>query len=148
LEVGEGDAVAEGLATGLGVSGVPMGDGDVDDEGLAVFGALELLTGSVAQPAANTSENVVRSTRAARLIMFVFGVLICFLPRFRKIEKRDDNCATASLQQQVFPQTFAGPAPSSCTETLVHKKGLHDKRTRWGPLRVQALACVLPKAAT
>lgn len=96
---GEGDAVGEGLAAGLElVAGavVPLGEADVDGDGLAVFGGFELLTGSAAQPAANTIENVVRSRSAVRLIMFSFGVVISFFPRFSKIEKRDDNCPVAN----------------------------------------------------
>ncbi len=73
-----GEAAGEGLAAGLGLfagalSVALAGEGDVDVE---VFGEFELLTGSVAQPAANMIESVVRSRSALRLIMF--GVLISF----------------------------------------------------------------------
>lgn len=95
LALGEADAAGEGLATGLGLfTGVPVAGG-VDGEGLALLGAVELLTGSAAQPAANTIDNIVRSRSAVRLIMFTFGVLI-FLPRSSEIEKRDDDCPTAN----------------------------------------------------
>jgi hypothetical protein len=122
LALGEADAAGEGLAAGLGAfTGVLTVAGDVDGEGLAVFGVFESLTGSVAQPAANTIDNIVRSRSAVRLIMVVFGVLI-FLPRSSKIEKRDDDCSTADCEQWVFPQTFRGDLRSVCTETLVFKK--------------------------
>jgi len=101
LALGEGDAASAGLAAGLGLlagalSVAPLGEADVDGDGLAVFGEFELSTGSVAQPAANTIENIVRSRSAVRLIMFMFGVLISFLPRSSKIEERDDNCPAAN----------------------------------------------------
>lgn len=97
--LGEGEASGEGLAAGLGlVAGAPsaglLGEADVVGEGLAVLGEFELLPGS--QPTAKTIENVVRSSRAVRLIMFMFGVIIRFLPRFSKIEKHADNCPRAN----------------------------------------------------
>ena len=69
----------EGLAAGLGfavVFTVAPGEGDVDAVGLAAFGVFASLTGSVAQPAANTIDDSVRSSGAMRLILVVFGVLI------------------------------------------------------------------------
>jgi hypothetical protein len=97
--LGEGEASGEGLAAGLGlVAGAPsaglLGEADVVGEGLAVLGEVELLPGS--QPTAKTIENVVRSSRAVRLIMFMFGVINRFLPRFSKIEKHADNCPRAN----------------------------------------------------
>jgi hypothetical protein len=79
--LGEGDASGEGLAAGLGLvagalSAGPLGEADVLAEGLAVLGEFELLPGS--QPAAKTIENVVRSSRAVRPMMFMFGVIISF----------------------------------------------------------------------
>lgn len=86
MALGEGDAAGEGLAAGLGLfagalSVAPVGDADVDGEGLAVF-EFELLAGS--QPVANTIESVVRSRRAARLIMFMFGEFISFFASFQQ----------------------------------------------------------------
>jgi hypothetical protein len=97
LALAVGDAVGEGLAAGLGlvagvVSVAPLGDADV--EGLAAFGEFELLTGS--QPAAKTIEEIVRSRSAVRLTWFIVGVLISFLPRSSKIEKRDHHCPMAN----------------------------------------------------
>jgi hypothetical protein len=84
LALGEADAAGEGLAAGLGLfTGVLMVAGAVDGEGLAVVGEVELFTGSVAQPAANTIDDSVRSSKAMKLILFVFGVLIFFLIRAR-----------------------------------------------------------------
>ena len=99
LALGEGDVVGEGVAAGLelvagAVSVAPLGEADVDGAGLAVFGEFELLAGS--QPAANPIETIVISRSAVRLIMFIFGLLIIFLPRSSKIEKRDDDCPTAN----------------------------------------------------
>ena len=94
MNLGEADAAGDGLATRLGLfKGVLPVAGGVAGDGLAVLGALELLTGSVAQPAANKIDNIVRSRSAVRLIMFMFGVLI-FLPRSSRIEKRDYDCPT------------------------------------------------------
>ena len=98
LAVGEGEAAGEGLAAGLdlvagAVRVVSLGEADVDGAGLAVFGEFELLTGSAAQPAANTIEDIVRRITAVRLIMFSFDVVISLLPRSSKIEKRDDDCS-------------------------------------------------------
>jgi hypothetical protein len=83
LVAGEGDAAGAGLTAGLGfvfgaVSVSPTGDADVDGAGLAVPGAAELFTGSVAQPAANDSEEIVRSRSAVRLIIPIFGVVMGF----------------------------------------------------------------------
>ncbi len=75
------------------VSVAPLGEAD-DGDGLAVFGEVELLAGS--QPAAKTIESMVRSRSAVRLMTFIFGVRISFFPRFRKIEKRGDNCPFAN----------------------------------------------------
>jgi hypothetical protein len=77
LALGDDDAAGDGLATGLGLFAgaftVAPGEGDAD-----AFGVFESLTGSVAQPAANAMEAIVKSRSAVRLIMLVFGVLICF----------------------------------------------------------------------
>ena len=82
MALGEDDAAGEGLAAGLGlfvvVVTVALGEGDVDAVGLAAFGVFASLTGSVAQPAANAMEAIVRSRIAVRLIMLMFGVLISF----------------------------------------------------------------------
>jgi hypothetical protein len=82
LALGEGDAAGEGLATGLGATGalsvVALGDAT----GLAVVGEFELFAGS--QPTANIIESIVRSKRAVRLIVFMFGVFIGFLASFQQ----------------------------------------------------------------
>ncbi len=101
MALGEGDAAGEGLADGLGLvpgalSVAPLGDLDVAGEGLAVAGVFELLSGSVAQPAANIIEDIATRRRAVRLIMFMFGVLIGFWPRFSKIKKHADSCPEAN----------------------------------------------------
>ena len=83
MALGEADAAGEGLAGGLGLfTGVLAVAGGVDGEGLAL-GVVELLTGSAAQPAANTIDKIVRKRSAVRLIIFMFGVLIFFLVRAR-----------------------------------------------------------------
>jgi hypothetical protein len=84
--LGEGDASGEGLAAGLGLvagalSAGPLGEADVVGEGLVVLGEFELLPGS--QPAAKMIENV-RSSRAKRPIMFMFGVIISFFASFQQ----------------------------------------------------------------
>jgi len=60
-----GEAAGEGLVAGPGffavAFAVALGEGDVEAVGLAVFGVFESLTGSVAQPAANAMEPIVRS---------------------------------------------------------------------------------------
>ncbi len=81
LDLGEGDAAGERLAAGLELFAGPValpGEGDVDGDGFAVFGELELLSGGAAQLAANPIETIVRSRSAVWLIMFMFGVLISF----------------------------------------------------------------------
>jgi hypothetical protein len=79
--LGEADAAGKGLAAGLTLfTGALM---VADGEGLAVFGEVELFTGSVAQPTANRIDDRVRTNRAMGLILFVFGVLIFFLVRAR-----------------------------------------------------------------
>ena len=85
--LGEGDASGEGLAAGLGLvagalSAGPLEEADVVGEGLVVLGEFELLPGS--QPAAKMIENVVRSSRAKRPIMFMFGVIISFFASFQQ----------------------------------------------------------------
>lgn len=80
LAFGEGDAAGDGLAGLEVVAGVfsIAAAGEADGEGLAAAGEFELLAGSVAQPAANTIENIVRSRSAVRLMMLMFAVLISF----------------------------------------------------------------------
>ena len=73
--MGEDEAAGEGLAAGLGLFvGELTVAGGMDGEGLAVV--VELFTGSVAQPAANTIDDNVRSSSAMRLNLVVFGLLI------------------------------------------------------------------------
>jgi hypothetical protein len=121
LVLAAGDAAGEGLATGLGVvTGVvtvTLGDGDAA-AGLAV-GVVESLTFSLEQPTANAIETVVSRRSAARLILFIFEVVITLLPRSSKIEKRDDDCSNANCQQWVFPQKVCGDLRLVCTESLV-----------------------------
>ena len=80
LALGEDVAAGEGLAAGLGLLtgafAVELGEGDVNAVGLAAFVVFESLTGSVAHPAANAMEAMVRSRSAVRLNMLMFGVLI------------------------------------------------------------------------
>jgi len=77
LALGVDDAAGEGLAAGLGLfAGELTVAGGIDGEGLAVVGEVELFTGSVAQPAANTIDDKVRSSSTMRLILVVFEVLI------------------------------------------------------------------------
>ena len=96
LGLGEGDAAGDGLAVGL-VAGATVLLGAVDAAGLAVVvGEFELSVESVAQAAAKTSENTVRTSRAVRLIMLIFGELISLWPRFSKIEKHADICPYAN----------------------------------------------------
>jgi hypothetical protein len=90
LTVGEGDAVGEGLTAGLGLFAAlpvsPLDDADAD--GLGAACKFELLTGSsVPQPAAKAIESLIKSRSAVRLSMFMFGVLIIFVPRSNRIEK-------------------------------------------------------------
>jgi hypothetical protein len=82
LALGDGEAAGVGLAAGLGLFAgaldVALGDGAVAAGGLAVLGEVELSPGSVAQPAANMIEHIVRSRSAVRLMMSMFGVFISF----------------------------------------------------------------------
>jgi len=127
LALGEADAAGEGLAVGLGLFAgalaAAVGEGDVYGEGLAVFGEVELLTGSVAQPAANTIENVVRSKRAVRLIML--GVLIGFCLVPARLKSRMIIARPPIGSNGCSHRSFAGMAHSGCTETLMKEKGLH-----------------------
>jgi hypothetical protein len=110
LALGEGDAVGEGLAAGLAlfagaVPVAPLGEGDVDGDEVSVFGEAELLAGSVAQPATNRIEKIVRRRSALRLIKFRFGLLIS-LPRSARLKSgvmiarwsiRSNGCFHSSL---------------------------------------------------
>jgi hypothetical protein len=96
--VAEGDAAA-GLTTGLGfvagavsagVAGEDELAGDTGD-GLAAVG-VELSADSVAQPTANRIVESDSANSAARVIL---EVVIVVVPRFSRIEKRDDNCPSA-----------------------------------------------------
>jgi hypothetical protein len=93
LPLGEGDAAGEGLAAGLGLVAGAVAPLDEAGEGLAVFGEFESLAAS--QPTAKTIKEIVRSRSAARLIRFIFVVIISFWPRSSKIEKRDHHCPMA-----------------------------------------------------
>jgi hypothetical protein len=86
LVLADGDAAGEGLATGLAViTGVlvALGEGDAAAEGLTVAG-VDSVAGSAAQPAAKPIDTVARSRSAARLMQFIFELLIIlFLVRAR-----------------------------------------------------------------
>ena len=80
LALGEGDAAAAGLAAGLGfTAGVVVvgaaGVATVAGVGVAAGG---VVSGSVAQPAANAIESIIRPSSARRLNKFTFGVVIGF----------------------------------------------------------------------
>jgi hypothetical protein len=77
LVLAEGDAAGEGLTTGLEVlTGVlvALGEGDAA-VGFAV-GVVDSLTGSLAQPAANAIELIVKRRSAMRVILLIFEELI------------------------------------------------------------------------
>jgi len=97
--VADGEATGAGLTTGLGLlaGGFSTGAAGADvaaGDGVAAVG-VEFVAGSAAQPAARASAERVSVKRAVRVIVFMFGVVIVFVPRFSKIEKRDDNCPRA-----------------------------------------------------
>lgn len=74
-----GDELAAGLEVVAGMLSVALGEGDATaGDGLVAVGVVESVTGSVAQPAANASEAIVRSRSAVRLILFIFEILITF----------------------------------------------------------------------
>ncbi len=64
------------------VSVAPLGEADVDGDGLAVFGEVELLAGS--QPAAKTIESIAGSRSAVRLMIAIFEVRISFFASFQE----------------------------------------------------------------
>ena len=89
LAVGEGDASGEGLAAGLDftagvVSVAPLGEAEVDGDGLAVVGVFELLVGS--QPTAKAIDSIDRDSSAERLMMFIFEVSIGFSSVSRELK--------------------------------------------------------------
>jgi hypothetical protein len=125
LALGECDAAGEGLAAGLGLFAgaltVALGEGDVDGEGLAVLEESKLFTGSVAQPAANTIENIVRSRSAVRLIMFMFGVLISFCLVSARLKSEMIVARPPISSNGCSHSSFAGMAHPGCTETLLQE---------------------------
>jgi hypothetical protein len=104
LTTGDGEATGEAVGLGLvaGVVKVLLGEavGEGDD---VTVSEVELFAGS--QAAANSVNRIVGSS-SARLIDLVFRLLIRFLPRSNKIEKREDVARTRVYQQWVFPQVF------------------------------------------
>ena len=157
LALGEGDAAGEGL--GLGVlagapSVAPLGETAVDGEGLAVVGEFELSTGSVAQPAANTSEAIVRSSSAVRLIMSMFGVLISFslistrLKSGMIIARPPISSNGCSHRSFAWIAAWSAPKPSFSKTACTINERVANFRMALMQFRVQALACVRPKAAT
>lgn len=104
FSAGEGDAagLAAGLALVAGELVALLGEVDVDagadgdGDDVVLLGEFELFSGSVVHAAANAIAVVASSTSAIRLIRFVFGLVIGKFPRPAKIEKQDDNYATAA----------------------------------------------------
>jgi hypothetical protein len=97
--VGEGDAAGDGLAAvpGLVAAGAavsPAGEDVVAGDDDVLAGEFVLVAGS--QAAANAMTRIVVSKSVARLVSFIFGLLIV-LPRWNKIEKRDDDCPDLKL---------------------------------------------------
>jgi hypothetical protein len=152
LAFGDGDAAGDGLGLFPGTLTVAVGEGDVDSEGLALFGEVELSTDSVAQPTANTIENVVRSNIAVRLIMCMFGVLIdfCLAPARLKSETIIAQLVIGS--NGCSHRGFRGISAWSIPKPSFSKACLHDKRTRGnkrgrvpiGPIRHRTLGVVPP----
>ena len=128
LALGEDDAAGEGLAAGLGLFAgalaVAPGEGDVDAVGLAAFGVFELLTGSVAQPAANAIEAIARRRSVVRLIMLMFGVLISFCLVRARLKSRMMIAQSSIGSNGRSHRRFVGDLRSVCTETLVFEKVL------------------------
>ena len=128
LALGEGDAAGEGLAEGLGLLAgalpVALGEGDVDGEGLAVIGEVELLTGSVVQPAASTIENVVRSASAVRRTMSMFGVLISFYLVPPRLKSGMMIAQPLSGSNGCFHRSLRGIPTQPAPNPSVSKRGL------------------------
>jgi hypothetical protein len=90
LAVGEGDAAGDGLGAGLGLVAAgaavsPAGEDVATGDDVVLAGEFVLVAGS--QAAANAMTRIVVSKSVARLVSFIFGLLIV-LPRWNKIEKR------------------------------------------------------------
>ena len=124
LPAGEGEAAGEGLAAGLdftaGVVSVgPLGEADVDGDGLAVFGEFELFAGS--QPAANPIERTVRSMSAVRLMKFVFGVRINFCLVSRRLKSEVIIARSPISSNGRSHRGFVGMAQWDCTKILIRE---------------------------
>jgi len=79
LALAEGEAMGEGLATGLAATVlVALGEGDVDGDDAALLGAFELFSGSVAQPTAKTIASTIEHRSVMRPTRFIFRLLISF----------------------------------------------------------------------
>jgi hypothetical protein len=98
LAVGEGEAAGDGLAAGLGLAaGVAVSAAGDDD---VPAGEFELAAGS--QAARKVIARIDESRSVLRPISFVFELLIV-LPRWNKIENRDDDCPNLNPSQRAFP---------------------------------------------
>ena len=82
--MGEGDVAGDGLAAGPGLVAAGAAVSPAGDD-VVLAGEFVLVAGS--QAAANAMTRIVVSKSVARLVSFIFGLLIV-LPRWNKIEKR------------------------------------------------------------
>ena len=121
MTLGEGDAAGEGLAAGLGlVAGVAVSAaGEAVD--VVPAGEFEFAAGS--QAATKAIARIAVSRSVLRPIRFVFELLIV-LPRWNKIEKRDDDCPNLNSSQRAFPHLNRRSLPSGPSDALVFKKVL------------------------
>ena len=124
-----GDAAGEGLAAGLemvaGVFSIAAA-GEADGEGLAAAGEFELLAGSVAQPAANTIENIVRSRSAVQLMMLSFAVPISFCLVSARLKSETMIAREHISSNGRSHRSSGGISAQSAPKPSFSKKGLHD----------------------
>ena len=109
--MGEGDAAGDGLAAGLGLVGAavsPAGEDVVAGDDVVLAGEFVLVAGS--QAAANAMTRIVVSKSAARLVSFIFGLLIV-LPRWNKIEKRGYDCPGLNFVTTGLPTPDEAESP-------------------------------------
>lgn len=118
-----GDAAGEGLAAGLGVLVVALGERDVVAAGLAV-GVVESLTGSLAQPAANPIGTMARSKSTVRVIRFILEVLITFCLVRARLKSEMMIARTLITSNGCSHRRFAGDLRFVCTESLVFERVL------------------------
>jgi hypothetical protein len=102
--VGEGDAAGERLAAGLGL----VAAGAAVSPAGVLAGEFVLVAGS--QAAANAMTRIVVSKKAARLVRFIFGLLIV-LPRWNKIEKRGYDCPGLNFVTTGLPTPDEAESP-------------------------------------